>query len=80
MNVSEYHAALADLGLTEEQTRKITEAFGALMEPVQVDAYQTRGDAEQKDMHRYFTGKVAGLNMAYKFFAGTLHLADELDD
>jgi hypothetical protein len=38
MNVSEYHAALADLGLTEEQTRKITEAFGALMEPVQVDA------------------------------------------
>lgn len=79
MNVSEYHAALSDLGLTDEQTRKITEAFEALLKPVAVEAYQTRREAD-KDMHRYFTGKVAGLNMAYKFFAGTLHLADELDD
>jgi hypothetical protein len=80
MNVPEYHATLADLGLTEEQIRKITDAFGELMKPVQADAYYTRGDAEQKDMHRYFTGKVAGLNVAYKFFAGTLHEADELDE
>ena len=79
MNVSEYQATLADLGLTEEQTRKITDAFAALLKPVSVEAYQTRREAD-KDMHRYYTGKAAGINLAYKFFAGTLHLTDELED
>lgn len=79
MKVSVYKALLADLGLTEEQTKKITQAFEALIEPVAAIAFQSRRQPEYSDIHNYQNGKADGLNMAFKFFANTLQFTDELE-
>lgn len=79
MKVADYEALMADIGLTEAQVEKITDALEQLMRPISSKAHQSRGDKKQETFHFYMNGKCEGLNLAYKFFAGTLPETDLLE-
>lgn len=79
MKVSDYQALIAEIGLTEEQVEKITDALDELMRPLATSAHQSRGDKKLETYHFYMNGKCEGLNLAYKFFAGTLPETDLLE-
>lgn len=81
MTEAEYFAKLDAIGLSKEQSALIGDALEAMMAPFMRYASAT---ADRKDEHgvrinAYYEGHAEGLNLAYKFFARTLHETDFID-
>jgi hypothetical protein len=79
MTEAQYLAKLEAIGLSEEQTRLITDVIDEMLQPVNAKARIVARAPGGAGMQTYLEGKAQGMNVLYHFFAGTLQETDEID-
>jgi hypothetical protein len=79
MTEAQYFEKLKAIGLSEEQTQLITDLIDEMIQPVDAKAHIAAQAPGGAGMQTYLEGKAQGMNVLYKFFAGTLHETDEID-
>jgi hypothetical protein len=79
MTEAQYLAKLEAIGLSEEQTRLITDVIDEMLQPINAKAHIAAQMPGSAGMQMYLDGKAEGMNVLYKFFAKTLQYTDEIE-